>query len=57
MTAAVHQPHVQVDLFAESERRKHRIRSPSEREKMDVDAAALQKLVEDCSDNDFDDSL
>jgi hypothetical protein len=37
MTAAVHQLHVQVGLFLESECRKHRIRSRSKREKMDVD--------------------
>jgi len=46
INAAVHHPHVQNSLYAESERRKQRICSQSEREKMDIDAAALQKLIE-----------
>ena len=53
INAAVHHPHVQNGLYAEPVRRNKRIRSRSEREKMEIDAAAIQKLidVEDASDD------
>ena len=53
INAAVHHPHIQNGLYAEPVRINKRIRSRSEREKMEIDAAALQKLidVEDASDN------
>jgi hypothetical protein len=42
---AVHQPHIWSGLYAESQRRQTRIHSHQQREKMDVNAAAAQKLA------------
>ncbi len=42
---AVHQPHIWSGLYAEFQHRQTRIRSRQQREKMDANAAAAQKLA------------
>ena len=49
---AVHHPHIQAGLFAESERCKQRIRSQAEREKKDANPAAANGVFEDVSNED-----